>query len=344
MKGFWRSGVCVAMALVSGCIGVAAASAAEGPPEYGRCVAKATRGGAGYADAACVKARSAKARYEWLAGPGPKPGFTWQERPTYTPKYHYCLRALAEEQVAKSDREKAATAAEPEKAELEAKAQAAEVRAEQEYKLAGNPGERYTKEECEKLIETEEAKAPASFTTVPVGPENHKVPRLHVTCGEVAAAGDFTASKTVGDVTIVFKECATKQTSCQSTAHEGEIVTSTLDGELGTVATAGKHSKHVPGLSLAAALPGAPFAEFTCGSESVVITGSVLTSVDGNQMKKVEVISYGGTAGQQDFERFLEGPLDILETSIDGAPAEQTAMRLIALQENEEAMEVNKTV
>lgn len=343
MKGFWTLGVCV-MALVGSCVGVAAASAAERQPEYGRCVKKAVAGGSGYRPG-CTKATVGKhSDYEWLAGPGPKPGFTWQERPTYQRKYHYCLRALAEEQVAKSDREKAATAPEPEKAAFESKAQEAELRSEQEYKLAGNPGEKYTKEECEKLIEEEETKAPAAFTSVPVGPENHKVPRLHMACGGVEAVGDFTTSETVGDMTIVFKECATKHASCQSTANEGEIVTSTLRGELGLLATARKHSKTVPGLSLEASLPGAPFAEFTCGGESIAITGSVLTSVNGDKMEKVEIVSYGGLDGRQSFERFVGGPLDVLETSIDGAPAEQTSMRVKALQENEEPMEVNRSI
>jgi len=342
MKGFWTLGVCLVLALVSGLITGTAASAAEGPPEYGRCVQKGTTGGAGYANATCTKARTAKAKYDWLAGPGPKPGFTWQERPTYTPKYHYCLRALGEEQVAKEDREKAAGASEPEKAELEAKAQEAELRSEQEYKLAGSPGEKYTRAQCEALIEAEEAKAPAGLTTVPTGSGMHKSSKLRVSCGAVAAAGEFTASKTVGGVTITFKECATKATTCQSTANPGEIVTSPLEGELGVVAIA--HGKPKAGLSLAAALPGAAFAEFTCGGESIVITGSVITGVEGNQMAKVEVVSYGGSDGLQTYEKFLEGPLDVLETSIDGAPAEQTALRVKALQENDEAIEVNNDV
>lgn len=339
MKRFWTLGACVTMALASGVVGVATASAA--PPEYGRCIKKAVKGGAGY-KAGCTKAKSGKnTEFEWVAGPGPKPGFTWQERPTYTHKYRYCLRALAEEQVAKSDREKAATAGEPEKAELESKAQEAELRSEQEYKLAGNPGAKYTKEQCEKLIEEEEAKAPAGFQSVPVGLE-HKPPKLHVTCGGVEAIGDFATSKTVG-VTVVFKECATRHASCQSTANEGEIVTSTLEGELGVAATVGKHVKHALGLALAAALPGAPFAEFTCGEESVVISGSVLTSVNADKMERVELVAFAGIEGQQNFQSF-EGRLDVLETSIDGGPAEQTSMTIRALQENEEPMEANKTV
>jgi hypothetical protein len=55
----------------------AAAGVIGGAPEFGRCVKNAkSEGGSGFADKACTQAAAAGARYHWVAGPGPKAGFT----------------------------------------------------------------------------------------------------------------------------------------------------------------------------------------------------------------------------------------------------------------------------
>jgi hypothetical protein len=65
----------VATALVSA--GTASAISRFEPPQFGHCV-KYPRGqsGSGYADSKCTGVVASGARYHWLAGPGPKPGFT----------------------------------------------------------------------------------------------------------------------------------------------------------------------------------------------------------------------------------------------------------------------------
>ncbi len=65
----------IATALVSA--GTASASSRFVPPEFGHCV-KYPKGqsGSGYSDSTCTGAVASGARYHWLPGPGPKPGFT----------------------------------------------------------------------------------------------------------------------------------------------------------------------------------------------------------------------------------------------------------------------------
>jgi hypothetical protein len=56
---------------------LATTRASAEPPEFGRCAKKAKAEGIGYSDKKCSKsAEGANAKYEWLPGPGPKPGFT----------------------------------------------------------------------------------------------------------------------------------------------------------------------------------------------------------------------------------------------------------------------------
>lgn len=55
----------------------AMAGATWAPPEFGRCVKYAKgQSGSGYDNATCTGKSTTGARFHWLAGPGPKPGFT----------------------------------------------------------------------------------------------------------------------------------------------------------------------------------------------------------------------------------------------------------------------------
>lgn len=320
---------------------VAAASASAAPPEYGRCV-EVGKGHGTYKDSGCTKVGPARsAKYAWTPGPGAKPGFSWEKRPVYSEHYTQCLRALSEERVAQEDREQAANSSEPEKAAWESKAAEAQTRAHQEYELLESETHESPWEaaKCTKLEENEEAKAPAGFTTPAHGSGKNKVQRLHVICGDVEATGEYTGAKTLG-TTIVFEECATKNAACESPgAHEGEIVTSALDGELGLVEI--KKEKIVSGLSLEAVMPSVPFTEFSCGTKKVVVTGSVIQTLKGNRMESAEVQSYGGSKKAVQFpEKFLGQEPDILESSINGEAAEPTTLKVNAFQVNEEKEEI----
>ncbi len=65
----------ITTALVSA--GTASASSRFVPPQFGHCV-KYSKGqsGSGYSDSTCTGVVASGARFHWLPGPGPKPGFT----------------------------------------------------------------------------------------------------------------------------------------------------------------------------------------------------------------------------------------------------------------------------
>jgi hypothetical protein len=330
------AGVLAALAAVF----IAASAAMAAAPEYGRCAA--TSGG-GYKDKLCTKSTASKGKFEWEVGPGPRPGFSWEARSLYSPRYHECSKAISEEGIAANYRARAEGAGEPEKGELEREAERHEVASQQAYAEAGNPNPPDNRAQCEKLIEDESARAPAVFETVPKGPAKHLVPALKLACGGVSANGQYSGPSTVGDLVVTFTECASKGTACSSeAAGEGEIVSSTLGGTLGV--TRLEHGKSKPGLALAAFEEGAPLVAFSCGSTTAVITGSVITEVAGDHPNLVEDVAFNQSAGVQRPQSFLGGPVDVLESSIDGGAEEQTGLALKVQQKNEEAIEVNTIV
>jgi hypothetical protein len=65
----------ILIALAAGALsGLGASSAFAGPPEFGRCV-KVAKGAGVYATGKCTTEGGEK-KFEWIPGPGPKPGFT----------------------------------------------------------------------------------------------------------------------------------------------------------------------------------------------------------------------------------------------------------------------------
>jgi hypothetical protein len=66
-------GLCAIAVAATATATVANASAA--PPEFGRCV-KVAKGTGTYATGNCTTIEGANKNYEWMPGPGPKPGFT----------------------------------------------------------------------------------------------------------------------------------------------------------------------------------------------------------------------------------------------------------------------------
>lgn len=344
MRRLSRTGLCMLAVAAIGAVASASASAAA--PEYGRCVAIAkTRLGSGlFTNSTCTREATGRQwrKYEWKPGPGPEPGFEWEEKSIYSPKFHQCKEAISDEEDAQAWRKKAETAPEPEKKFDIEQAEALERAYKQDYELAGvkKGSERA---ECEKIIEDETAKAPAEFQTVPIEVDAKKVPSTEVRCAHVAATGEFSGHKGLADVVITFGECTLRGTACQSPlANEGEIVTSALVGELGIVEV--KKGKIKAGIALFAAHEGSPFAVFACGATTFEVTGSVIREVVANRMTKLETNGFGESKGMQNFESFLEGPKDVLSTSIDGSVPLQTGLRLKALQRSAEEIEVNTSV
>jgi hypothetical protein len=341
MRRLSTIGLCTLAVLAISAVAAATAAAAQ-PPEYGHCVAKPAHEGTGFTNSTCTKAGIDKrAKFEWLTGPGAKPGFTWKAHFGFSERYKECKNAIGEEEVAIKLRNKAESAPEPEKGELIREAERNEQNAKEDYQDAANGKGELTRAQCETVLEEETAKSPAYFETVPVptGHGKQTRPELKVACGEVNASGEFSGERTVG-VVVTFTECGATSGSCSSSgAAEGEIV-STLDGELGFVE---KKHKLKAAISLTGE-GGAPFAAFSCGSESAVVEGSVITTVAANSARISEEVDFSQSKGVQAWERFVGGPEDVLSTSINGGAGKTTGLMLKVHQENEEAIEVNTEV
>jgi len=76
MKAMRMAGLCLLLAAVSATLLAAPAGAVSTPPEFGRCVKSATHTGS-YKGVYCTAhpTKEGTGGYEWLPGPGPKPGF-----------------------------------------------------------------------------------------------------------------------------------------------------------------------------------------------------------------------------------------------------------------------------
>jgi hypothetical protein len=303
------------------------ASAFAQQPEYGRCVAKAVKGGTGYTSSKCTVATGTKGKYEWLAGPGPQAGFVSEAKVVYSHDYKLCRTALFEEEVAKKERVEAEGASEPLKGELIERAVEHETNSSDYYRRAEK-----SRKECETLVEKEEGKAPVKLATVG---------GAHVSCAAEAGSGEYAGPTEVSNVILRLSECAKKGQACQTEgAGEGEITTSVLSGRLGVVSD--EKGKVKAGLDLQSASAGA-FAEFSCEATTFVLSGSVVHRVSTNKMAKVELRDFRQKHGMEIPEGFLGEP-DFLEASIGGAAPEPIGLEIKDEQISEEKIEVNTAV
>jgi hypothetical protein len=122
-------------------------------------------------------------------------------------------------------------------------------------------------------------------------------------------------------------------------AAEGEIVSLSLSGVLGILKKAELGRKAVVGLALYAA--GGTAFEFTCGTDTVTVTGSAIHEVKTDAGQSREFFTFVQHKGVQEPEAFEGEAPDVLQSSISGGPAEQAGLTLRALSKNEEKVEVN---
>jgi hypothetical protein len=164
-----------------------------------------------------------------------------------------------------------------------------------------------------------------------------------VICTGATVKGEYTGQRTLGGVVITLTGCEMSAAKCTSTAAaEGEVVSSTLEGELGIE----KKSAETPlknkiAFDLLPVGGSGPVAEFTCGSTTVVVSGSVLSPAAINRMLVKDTLKYVEVVGKQKPEKFEGLPKDVLETSFAGGGSEQTGLKVILSKTNEEGIEVN---
>jgi hypothetical protein len=164
-----------------------------------------------------------------------------------------------------------------------------------------------------------------------------------VTCKGESGAGQYTGNKTVGNVTLAFTGCHLGALgSCQSAAAgEGEVLTTTLDGELGVVKTSTESAaKYVVGTDLKPA-SGEVFMAFTCAGTGVRVTGSLIGEAKRNSMTTFGTLKFLQSKGTQKPTRFVGGEEDDLLSAFGAGTPEHSGLTLSAIQGDEEKVEVN---
>jgi hypothetical protein len=164
-----------------------------------------------------------------------------------------------------------------------------------------------------------------------------------ITCKGETGTGEYSGNTAVANVTMTFTGCHLGELgSCQSSAAaEGEVVTATLQGELGVIKkslegpiknTIGTDLKPVSGEVLAA---------FACAGSPVSVTGSVIGEVKRDAMLSKAPIKFVQTKGIQKPTRFEGGAEELLVTKLGEGPSEHSGLSFTVNQTDEEKVEVN---
>jgi len=165
---------------------------------------------------------------------------------------------------------------------------------------------------------------PPGFESALLETQLETVGKTTITCKRGGDGGQVTGPKTL-TVRINLLECSIPGAPCTSAgAAPGEIESAVLTGTLGYI----KAAKKDVGLDLTS--PTAPILAFMCGATPVVVEGSVigkLKPVDKPVLPGKHVtLKFAEKAGKQKPTHFEGGPADVLETSINGAPFEQSGL------------------
>jgi hypothetical protein len=172
---------------------------------------------------------------------------------------------------------------------------------------------------------------PLPFTSKLKASTLETVSGLKVTCTAGIDSGEVTGAKAL-TLSIVFTGCELNGLPCSSSRVAGAIETSTLMGTLGYI----KKAKKQVGVDLSSPA-GGPFMTFTCGEDlSVAVFGSAIGKIAPvNKLllppKKHFTLKFTQKLGKQKPIQLEGGPVDVLETSVLGGPAEESGLALADL-------------
>jgi hypothetical protein len=173
-----------------------------------------------------------------------------------------------------------------------------------------------------------------------------------VTCTGQVGFGDYSGPDLVYPVVMNFSGCTEHEGGvCTSPGRAaGEIVTSTLWGYYGIVATSPLGAAHdKAGLKLHSAVEAEPFAFFECVvaglHTSVWVWGSLIVPTPADKYVIKATLKWSGTAKKQTPERFEGEPFgSFLEAEFGIVPPftiERAGLKLTSTLENNEPIEVN---
>jgi hypothetical protein len=152
---------------------------------------------------------------------------------------------------------------------------------------------------------------------------------VKVTCTSESDTGALTSNKTVGSLVFKLVGCARLGQPCTSAgAPSGSIVTEPLQGSLAIYKPGpkGEKVKDKAGLVISPVAAGGPVAQFSCGSVSIVVGGSVIGQLATNRSTSKVAMKLLVKNGAQSPSSLPGGPSMVLSASIEGGPAQATTL------------------
>ena len=214
--------------------------------------------------------------------------------------------------------------------------------------LGGTPQE--TTNECAKVVEPETGsfttsacatkvaksewirvkKAKTKFTDKSGTSELRSAAHETITCTKDTSSGEITGIKTVGNVKVTFTGCTqgTAKVKCKSIKNpskptegtegaEEEIITNTVEGELGEVSAGTKVGEDLKPIAA-----DTRFVTIKCGTLNIAVTGSVIGEVTPiNKLQTTGTLVFAANAGNtnQEFTAFTGGAEDHLTAFSENA-------------------------
>jgi hypothetical protein len=167
------------------------------------------------------------------------------------------------------------------------------------------------------------------------------VGKLGVECQTETSTGEYSGAKEVKNVVVTFEGCESAGIKCNTAGSAaGELVTRTLEGTYGFENKARKktafdlYPKGKTGL----------FIEFSCTGLQIAVRGSILVPIKSDKMALTTSLKYKATRGVQKVQSFEGMPKDVLETTHQGLPYEESGQNITTTLTNEEKLELNAVV
>jgi hypothetical protein len=152
---------------------------------------------------------------------------------------------------------------------------------------------------------------------------------VKVTCTSESGTGALTSNKTAGSLVFKLVGCTRLEQPCTSAgAPSGSIDTEPLQGSLAIYKPGpkGEKVKDKAGLVMSPVAAGGPVAQFSCGTASIVVGGSVIGQLATNKSSSKVAMKLLVKNGVQWPNSVPGGPSAVLSASVEGGPAQATTL------------------
>jgi hypothetical protein len=167
------------------------------------------------------------------------------------------------------------------------------------------------------------------------------VGKLGVECQTESSVGEYTGTKEVKNVIVTFEGCEAAGIKCSTAgAAVGELVTKNLEGIIGFENKAAKKT----GFDLYPKGKTGLFIEFSCSGLVIAVRGSIIVPIKSDKMALTFPLKYKASKGVQQVQKFEGMPKDVLETTHQGLPYEESGQNIATTATNEEKLELNAVV